>query len=67
MTILFHTTTSKVTRNSNNEALLREQCKAALVSGGYFEITEAYGPDCWWTVFTIVVPVVDPTMPGDEA
>lgn len=56
MSLLFRTTESRVTRNSESEKLLREACKNALERGGFFEIREEYS-DCWWTLFTIIVPV----------
>lgn len=50
-------TTSKVTRHSRNEELLREECERATKAGGAFQIKEYYGGDCWWTEFTIHTPV----------
>lgn len=50
-------TKSKVTRNSNNEAVLRAECERVAKEGGAFEIKEYYGGDCWWTEFTIHTPL----------
>lgn len=51
------TTVSRITRNSPNNELLRNQCRGAMANGGYFTITEVYENNDWYTEFTIVVPV----------
>ena len=60
------TTTSRVTRNSINAELLRKQCEHATQRGGYFEVTEIFEDNGWYSVFVIAVPVDDSAAAAKE-
>ena len=45
--------TSKVTRHSKNEDVLRDACIRAKMAGTPFEIKEYWAADTWWTEITI--------------
>lgn len=48
--------TSKVTRHSKNEEVLRDACIRAKMEGTPFEIKEYWSADIWWTEITIWYP-----------
>lgn len=48
--------TSKVTRHSKNEEVLRDACIRAKMAGTPFEIKEYWASDTWWTEVTIWYP-----------